>query len=461
MSRVLVLAYFFPPLGGAGVQRSAKFVKYLPALGYDPIVITGPAAVGGPFSPADPTLMGDVPSGTRVERIRVPEPEAGGRWRSRAERWLGAPRPFSRWWVEQAVATGLQAGREVDLIYASMSPFESGTAAARLARSLGKPWIADLRDPWALDEVVVYPTAAHRRLALARMRRTLASAAAVVMNTFEAAAIARELPELRSTPVVTIPNGFDEDDFAGAPPDRGDSAFRIVHAGFAHTEPVAGRASKALRGAVPGYDLMTRSHVNLLSAVDALLETRPELQGTIEVHLAGFISDEERERIRSSRVHVHGYLNHGETIALLRSGDLLFLPMHDLPPGRRARTVPGKTYEYLASGRPILAAVPDGDARDLLGRAGTAFLCRPSDVDAMARIIGEQVDRERRGEPVPPLDASLLASYERQSLTQQLALVFDNVLERSSVVTERPRLDSAERNGKAIRAASSSGLGGM
>ena len=61
----------------------------------------------------------------------------------------------------------------------------------------------------------------------------------------------------------------------------------------------------------------------------------------------------------------------------MRSADLLFLPMHDLPPGRRAGLVPYKTYEYLAAERPILAAVPDGDARDILSRVSHATLCRP------------------------------------------------------------------------------------
>jgi hypothetical protein len=70
----------------------------------------------------------------------------------------------------------------VDAIIASMSPFSTARAAARIAQELGKPWIADLRDPWALDEVLVYPTALHRRAAERRMGADLSSAAAIVMN---------------------------------------------------------------------------------------------------------------------------------------------------------------------------------------------------------------------------------------------------------------------------------------
>ncbi len=74
----------------------------------------------------------------------------------------------------------------------------------------------------------------------------------------------------------------------------------------------------------------------------------------------------------------------------MRSADLLFLPMHDLPAGRRAGLVPQKTYEYLAAGRPILAAVPDGDARDLLDASGVARLCRPADAAAMAAAVAAE-----------------------------------------------------------------------
>jgi glycosyltransferase involved in cell wall biosynthesis len=434
--RVLFVAYYFPPLGGGGVQRSVKFVKHLPASGYEPVVVTGPAEGEGLWSPADPSLVEDVARETRIERVAAPEPPEPSRRRSRAERWLGLPPRFSRWWVDGVVATGAAVDGGVDLVYASMSPFESASAAARLARRLRAPWVADLRDPWALDEVSVFPTAAHRRLERRRMNRSLASAAAVVMNTAEAATAAREaLPALASKPVVTIPNGFDEDDFSAPVPERDDAVFRIVHAGFAHTEPVAGRLSTLLGGAVRGYDLMTRSHVHLLEAVDALLRRRPELRGTIEVHLAGQMSARERDRIAADHVQVHGFLSHTETIELLRSADLLFLPMHDLPAGRRARTVPGKTYEYLASRRPILAAVPDGDARDLLAASGSAFLSRPDDVAGMAQIVEVQVDRARRGERAPGPESELLARFERRRLTAQLAETFDGVLgERAAAV---------------------------
>ena len=211
MRRVLFLAYHFPPVGGSGVQRSLAFVRYLRESGYEPVVVTGPGPAGGRWTPADPSLADDLPADLEVLRLG-PEPEPAGRGGRRAERLLGLESRFARWWVEGAVAAGRRASG-IDLVYASMCPFETAGAAAALSRALGRPWVADLRDPWALDELAVYPSAFHRRRELRRMRRLLGTASVVVMNTEEAARAARErFPELAGR-VSTIPNGFDASSF--------------------------------------------------------------------------------------------------------------------------------------------------------------------------------------------------------------------------------------------------------
>jgi glycosyltransferase involved in cell wall biosynthesis len=106
----------------------------------------------------------------------------------------------------------------------------------------------------------------------------------------------------------------------------------------------------------------------------------------------------------------------------MRGADLLFLPMQKLPPGMRATIVPGKTYEYLASGRPILAAVPEGDARDLVLAAGTGLVCEPDDVEGMAAIIRGQIDRGHA-----PTVATDVGEYEYRQLTRRVADVLDRI----------------------------------
>jgi hypothetical protein len=102
--------------------------------------------------------------------------------------------------------------------------------------------------------------------------------------------------------------------------------------------------------------------------------------------------------------------------------------MQELPCGLRAGLVPGKTYEYMASGVPILAAVPDGDARDMLLSVGTATVCRPAAVDCLAAALGERIDAWRQGAPRPQPDPAVLARFERRRLTSELAALVEEVV---------------------------------
>jgi hypothetical protein len=434
MKTVALIAYHFPPLGGAGVQRSLKFARYLPEFGYRPLVITGPGAAGGRWTPADESLLAELPE-ARIVRVPGPEPQADGRWRGRADRWLQCATAWDRWWISGAGELVRRHAAGADVVLASMSPFQSA-AAAQAAAAAGRPWVADLRDPWALDEMTVYPTGLHRREAMQRMGRDLASAGAIVVNTREAArALCAAFPQLTGRPVRAIPNGFDPADFSGPEPARTGERFRIVHAGYLHT--ALGRAERGgprrlLGGSIAGVDILARSHVHLMAALERIAADHPAVAATIELHLAGVLSHADREAIGDSvAVCEHGYLEHSQSVELMRSADLLFLPMHDVAWGRRATIVPGKTYEYLASGRPILAAVPDGDARDLLARAPQASLCRPTDAAAMEEIIRCEAAAWRCSGPAPTtVLPALLAGFERRHLAGELAATLDAAAKR-------------------------------
>lgn len=435
MSRVLYLAYHFPPIGGGGVQRNAKFARYLPEFGHTPIVVTGAGGATDRWAPEDASMLGEVNEGATVYRIASPEPQASGR-RASLEWRLMLETTFSRWWRANAVELAERVGSDSDVVFASLVPYDVAAAAPHVARRLGKPWIADLQDPWALDEMWPYPTGAHRLFDGRRMRRCLSSAAAIVMNTPEAALrVRRSFPELADR-VVSIPNGYDATDFEGAVPTRNDDRFRIVHTGYLYTDQgYRFRRMRPLRRVLGGaqpVDMLTRSHVYLLRALEELSSTNPALTAAVEVVLAGVLTERDRKIAEESHIPVRltGYVSHAEAVELMRAADLLFLPMHDLPVGMRAGLVPGKTYEYLASERPILAAVPDGDARDLLEEAGSAVLARPTDYREMARLIGVEVERWQAGRPAQAPRPDVLRRYERRELTRQLAEVIDSVSAR-------------------------------
>jgi glycosyltransferase involved in cell wall biosynthesis len=450
VTRVLYLAYHFPPLGGGGVQRNAAFVRRLSELGFTCVVITGPATSNDRWAPLDETMRSEIPDDLEVHRLTGPEPDLSG---SRAKlEWRLMFRPsWSRWWEHGALSAAHEVGR-VDLIYASLVPYDMAEGVATVAHELRRPWVADLQDPWALDEMWPYPTRLHRNRDRRRMRSLLATASAVVMNTPEAARrVVAAFPELGSKLITAIPNGFDDDDFRGSVPERRDGKFRIVHTGYLHTED--GRrlartrlARTLLGGFVAPVDILPRSHVYLLQALDKIVNDDAAAARDLDVVLAGVTTEIDR-KVAAGRAFIRmpGYMSHRDAVELLRSADLLFLPMHDLPAGMRAGLVPGKTYEYLAAARPILAAVPDGDARDLLEEAGSADLCRPTDSARMAQLIMRRLRHWRSGQPRPvPPRPDVIARYERRYLGGQLACVLRGVLDASGDDPCREGVDENE-----------------
>jgi glycosyltransferase involved in cell wall biosynthesis len=439
MVRVLLVSYHFPPIGGGGVQRVSMLARYLPEFGVRPVVLTGPGLSDDHWTPGDPTLLEEVRD-VSVVRVEGPVPASSGGLRATAERLVGSPGPFSTWWARTVAAAGVDAGRDVDAIIGELIPYPTAFGVEKLARRLGVPWIADLQDPWALDEMWIYASAFQRLLDRQRMRSTLRSAAAVVMNTPEAARRLRAaFPEFRDRSVVSITNGFDPADFPLPPPRRGDRTFRIVHSGYLHTgfglrHRRTRKARRLLGGLpVPSVDFLTRSHVYLLAAVDAVVRDDSSLAGVIEVHLLGPVTEDDRAVAAPySFVRFHGYVPHAKATELVRTADLLFLPMQDLPPGTPAGLVPGKTYEYMGSGVPILAAVPDGDAREMLAAIGTASVCRPADVACLAASIRSRVEEWRRGGPLAAPDPLVLARFERRQLASEMAELVKTVVSGGS-----------------------------
>ena len=421
-----MLARHFPPIGGAGVHRTVGSVRHLPDHGHHPVVVTGAAEHRDRWEPRDEELLASIPESVPVHRIE-PGPTTGG---SRLRRLAGFQAPWLQWWVGESSRLGVQVGAGADLIYASCVPYDTAFAGARVARELNRPWIADLEDPWAFDEMLLFPSALHRAREHRRMRQALATASAVIMAAPEAAArVAAGMPELARRIVVTsIPIGYEPADFKVPAERPDDGIFRIVHTGSMHTDlGVHLERSRARRrvlgGTVAGLNVMTRSHVFLLQALENVLARDPGLRGRVEVHLAGGLTAEDRAVAeRHDFVRDRGLLAHGETVALMRSADLLFLPMHELPRGQRVGLVPYKTYEYLGAGRPILAAVPDGDVRDMLGPLPQASLVWPSDVDGMAEALRARIDAGREPDYDPP------AEYERARCVARIAEVVNAVM---------------------------------
>lgn len=419
-----IVAYYFPPIGGAGTQRAAKLCRYLGVFGWTPTVVcaapTGDGARRGvSASHLDDRMGEDLPADLVVERI---EAEDHARWLDRAGEHLG----------------GLIDRGEVDALLVTMSPFWLASLVERMGERV--PVVVDLRDPWALDGVPTYRHWFQWRKDFKRMGRTLAAARQVVMNTPEARAAAlRAFPTLDPSRVLAIPNGFDRADFEGAKPaPRPEGVrFMLVHTGTFLTRQavppasLVARLKRRLHYRPEPIRPIGRSIGPVLEAIGLLRRQKPALmEGFRFVHV-GTLDEATKAWIDRSPardvVEAVGYLPHDESVGWLLSADALFLHLHGLPPGHRARIVPGKTYEYLASGRPILGALPEGDARDLLQGRERCVLADPCEPASIARALqnlieaGPSLARD-------PLDEADLEPYDRRAIAGRIAKVLTTIV---------------------------------
>ena len=423
--RALVVAYYFPPKGGAGTQRFAKFCKYLPEFGVEPTVLTVDEGLTTRHAPHDDASLLD----DRTEVVRVPQPTVvpGSLRLSRSLRLCIDDDE----WAHAAAARALELARarRFDVVVTTLSPYACHRIGERLRDELSVPWVVDLRDPWALDAWRVFPSVLHARLDLHRLRRTLTGADFVIANVPEARRAFVALGAAAERTVV-IPNGFDEADFATAATAerrREHAPLRIVHVGTFHPADLpAGLTRNTLRRVrLRQIEPRGRTGFHLLHALAQLRDRLGADAGRrVELHLYGPLDDSHRRLIDalelSPLVHAHGYVPHAASIAGLCAADVVFVPLHAVPAGERALVAPGKLYEALASERCVLGALPAGDAADLIRGLGAGLVVPPTDTAALAAALHELVAAKANGTPRQGVARARLTGFTRRSLTGHL-----------------------------------------
>ena len=427
--RVLLGSYAFPPVGGAGVQRAAKFTKYLGRFGWSPTVLT----VSNPSVPVlDRSLERELPAETQI--IRAPSWEPGYRLKAQAaggDREQTKKRSLKRWliqlagrlastvlqpdpqvlWYPGAVREGkrrLQAER-FDAVLATAPPFSAFLVGAALARFARIPLVVDYRDEWTISNRYWEnkKLGAVSAAVQARMEANVLRAASTVIATTRASAesLREQCQRAGSNAHVTwIYNGFDAEDFSGrVAPAQDRSRFRLVYTGTL-------------------WNLT--SVESLVRAVRKLSEAHPELCRKLEIVIAGRRTDVQSKYVESLREHAcqvetHDYLSHGEALDLLCNADAGCLLLSDVPGA--ARVVPAKLFEYMASARPILAIIPRGETWDLLNQHPQAHRFLPADSDAIANWLASALADQPAGPAkMNPIECAP-ERFSREFQTGQLA----------------------------------------
>lgn len=415
MKRLLVLSYYFPPLGMSGVQRTLKFVKYLPQFGWHPVVITPDHR--GSYG-HDPALLDEIPA-TRIVRTfsldplylspRRPDPRAINHHRRAIAAVSAACVPDNKvGWIPFAVNAGLAAARQgpVAAVFSSAPPYSSHLAALVLARALSLPLIVDYRDAWSQDNPLSHlPTAAHRRIQLALERMVSRRARLTI-------AINQEILDgLRSNaggdlPGCVVPHGFDPDDFAGPPPPVSPIGFTLAYS---------------------GTFIGDRDPVVLARAVADLRSRRPDLAAGLRVEIAGAHRPQDRRAIAGLGVAdaftFHSFLPHHRSVALMRQADALWLI---IGAGEGSTVSTGKLYEYLGARRPIIASVPDhGAAAAIVRETSSGVIVDPGDHRRLSAVLEQLMAAKAAGrDSFRPAEAAL-ARYDRKDITRRLAGLLD------------------------------------
>ena len=425
--RVLMVAYFFPPLGGAGVQRSLKLAKYLPEQGWEPTVVT---VRSRDYWMTDASLVEEMCGRVRVMRTRsitglaiarrfLPRAAgAPGRPRAtggplktlrRAANWLWVPDAYVGWAPFARYGAGrLLARQPHDLIYTTSSPDSAHLIGRALRRRFGLPWVADFRDPWTRRMSYDPPTAWHDRRHR-RWERAVLREATHITVTAEAtrADYLARYPELAPEKISVVTNGFDEEDFSGQPAGAAPAdCFTITHAGQLNPERRARPFLEALRLFLQRRpDARARTRVRFIGAC-----YQHDIDDALALGVAGVVAFEPPRP-------------HREIIRELLGSHLLLLMEQDSDRG--GLILPGKVFEYLRSRRPILGLLPHGAAWDLIETHRAGCCRRTGDRESVADALQGYYEAFEKG-PIPAtaLSAGTLARYERRALAAAMAGIF-------------------------------------
>ena len=430
MKRVLIITYYWPPSGGSGVQRWLKMSKYLPEYGWQPVIYTTKDAE---YPITDPTLEKDVAPEAKVIRRPIVEPynfykkflglkkqekiKAGfaseskkSGWKERLSVWIRGNFfiPDARcWWVKPSVRYLKHYLKEhpVDAIISTGPPHSMHLIALKLKKQFDVPWIADFRDPWTeidfYDELHLTRWADRKQHKLERQVLTQADEVVTVSWNW-----AKGLERLGNRDVQVIQNGYD---WVFNPTEEKPTlseAFTLTHLGVigpARNAPTLWQALRELKEEIEGFGKSLK--IRLVGQVDQSVVQNLDTCGLTEnTELITHVPHDEVKRIQDTT-------------------QILLLLVNNAPNAKGILT--GKLYEYLASGRPILAIGPeDGDAARLLKETQAGFIVDFEDKDKMKKVIRALYQKYLEG-GLPPNETKEIERYSRKALAGEYAALLN------------------------------------
>ena len=425
--KVLIITYYWPPSGGAGVQRWLKFAKYLRNFGWNPIIYTPE----NPESPEiDESLFKDVPENITVIKQPIWEPynfykkfigqkkdqrinaaflseSKKPKFTEKLSVWIRGNFfiPDARkFWIKPSVRflNEYINSNPIDAIISTGPPHSMHLIALQLKTKHNIPWIADFRDPWTkIDfyndlKLTKCSDKKHQKLELKVLKN--ATRVITIGNT-----IAKDFKEIHNRDYDVITNGYDTADVE-VNEIKLDKKFSIAHIGtlVKTRNPIA--FWKALSELVSDKSFADDLEIKIVGKVDYSVK-----QSIDEFNLTKFVNSIE-------------YMPHSDVIKFQQQSQVLLLLINNTPNAKGILT--GKFFEYMSAKRPILCiGTTDGDAAKILNETKTGVISGFDDVETLKKNILEYYKKFKENNLFN--ESKDIEKYSRYNLTKKLAKVLD------------------------------------
>ncbi|MFH1698968.1 MAG: glycosyltransferase [Candidatus Zixiibacteriota bacterium] len=408
---ILIIAYYFPPLAMGGVQRIAKLAKYLPQLGYQVHVIT----VKPIRYPAyDKSLFDEIPDEVKIHRSGssdparltryLPLPLTGLKSISRMAKKTGMIWPDSKiGWKKYAIkkAEEVIAKQKIDLILSSSPPITAHLVAREISEKFQIPWIADFRDIWeSRGPEVIYKDKSLIKKSYDLLSQIGQTASAIT-------AINKTIAAHISSTAVSIPGGYDPDDFVKLQATSDTKNFILCYLGTIHS----------LHPIEP-----------FLQAAHLLASKKGQFGEKFKFVFIGANDRNEIMRLAekyemTEKIEVIDYLPHREALSKAASAGALLLSAAE----NHKDILTGKIFDYMGLESPILGAVPhDGEAALMITRHRGGLFASPNDIIGLAEAMEILFNRWQKSEKWEKTELDVMT---RLHAAKQFAGVFEKVLD--------------------------------
>ncbi|MGK9475996.1 glycosyltransferase [Melioribacter sp. OK-6-Me] len=419
MFKVLVLAYYYPPMGLSGVQRVQKFTKYFPYFNWEPTIITtGNVA----YYAHDFSLLEEVKDlriirtesfdlnsilGKKYSTVNVPKEFIRKAFSNFSKIFFIPDNKKS--WAARAYqkARDLLKNEHFDAIFVSVPPYSTFVYAAKLKKEFNIPLIVDYRDLWLDNHFAHYPTPYHRARHKKLEYSSLHAADRVVtVNRRIKEYLIQTYQFLTFDEVVIIPHGYDQEDF--------------------NVEVDEDLISKEkLRFTYSGLFYESITPIYFLKAFKKLSIERPDIASNIELEFIGLFRDEYKKLVvdlgLNESVKIHGYIEHKDVVKRLKATNILWMMIGKT---NKAETIStSKLFEYFGARKPILGCVPEGAAKTALKEYGASYITAPDDINEIKEtLIKIYYDYSEKNLPTP--NEEFVLKHDRKLLTEQLTKLF-------------------------------------